>query len=89
MIDTEIERLLEERAGKISLLMDNEGYFRRVYEILPAVGTLREAWEATEAERTGLGLPEKYTSYESFRACKSYHRKKIFRLDDTLEDIAQ
>lgn len=80
MIDRDQETLWEQRVEKIRQLSDNEGYFRRVYELLPESGTLREAWERTEAEREGVGLPERYSSYESFKAGKWQQRQRIFRL---------
>lgn len=53
--------------------MTIEGYFRRFYEILPDFRTNKETWEALEADRIEAGLPERYSSYESFRSAKCYH----------------
>ena len=80
MLDREFEDRIEAQADKIRQLTSSEGYFLRVYEFLPDLGTLRASWEATEREREELGLPERYTSYESFRRGKSYHHeRRIFR----------
>lgn len=89
MIDNNTERHWEKCVSRIRQLSDNEGYFQRVYEILPDAGTLRAAWEATEAERAEVGLPERYSSYESFRRGKNYHKKTLFRLDDALQDVTE
>ena len=59
--------------AKVLQTLTIPGYFARFYEILPEVGTNRAAWERLEAEREELGLPERYSSYESFKACKSRH----------------
>ena len=89
MLDKEFEFSACRYVEKIRQLSDNEGYFRRVYEILPDAGTLRAAWEATEAERADVGLPERYSSYESFRRGKNHHKKTLFRLSDSLQDVTE
>lgn len=63
-----------------------KGYFLRFYEILPDFRTNRETWEALEAERMASGLPERYSSYESFRAAKCYHRNHVIRVNSDGEE---
>lgn len=80
-LDRDFETLMSAHIEKISQLCDNKGYFLRVYAKLPELGTLRASWEAVEQERTELGLPERYSSYESFRAGKSYHHSTLVRVN--------
>lgn len=48
-----------------------DGYISRFYDLISASGlNHREAYEAIEGERTLFGLPEAYTSYESFKSAK-------------------
>lgn len=82
MKDTEFERFCE----KISQLSDNRGYFERFYEILPETTSHRAAWEQLEAEREEVGLPERYSSYESFKAGKYHHHRLIFRVNSDGEE---
>ena len=86
MKDTDFERHMEECVCRIRQLSDNEGYFRRVYEILPDAGTLKAAWEATESERAAVGLPERYSSWESFKSGKYQQRHTIFRINSDGEE---
>lgn len=60
-----------------------DGYFSRFYELVQASALSHvQAWEAIEGERAAVGLPEGYTSYQSFARSKHYHKPKIFRLLD-------
>lgn len=64
--------------------LTTRGYFSRFYDIVSASGfTHVQAFESIENEREQFGLPPGYNSYQSFKACKSYHRgHKLVRIGD-------
>lgn len=66
---------------KIQQLTSNSGYFERFFELCAETRTYREAWECLEDEREDFGLPERYSSYESFRRGKSYHLNNLVRVN--------
>jgi hypothetical protein len=39
--------------------------------------TFKQAWEIVENERIEIGLPERYTSYDSFRKAFHFHTNKM------------
>lgn len=54
-----------------------EGYAERFWHFVQASAlNHREAWEALENERTAYHLPERFKSYESFRAAAPHHISK-------------
>jgi hypothetical protein len=54
-----------------------EGYADRFWHFVQASAmNHREAWEALENERQEYRLPERYKSYESFRAACPHHIRK-------------
>jgi hypothetical protein len=54
-----------------------EGYAERFWHFVQASAmNHREAWSALEDERTTHGLPERYSSYESFRAARCAARSE-------------
>ena len=66
--------------------LTTKGYFSRFYEIVGASGLNHtEAFEAIENERELFELPPGYDNFQSFKACKSYHRRKLFRLGKYIE----
>lgn len=49
-----------------------EGYAERFWHFVQASAlNHREAWEAVENERAAHRIPERYSSYESFKAHKN------------------
>lgn len=81
MKDREFEGLAEQYVAKIQQLTSHHGYFERFFEICSETPTYKAAWEALEEERAGFGLPEKYTSYESFRVGKTLHINSLIRIN--------
>lgn len=80
MLDRDYEALIERRIEKVRQLSDNMGYFERFFELCAENPTYRQAWESLEHEREEFGMPERYSSYESFKRGKSYHLHKHVRI---------
>jgi|688.fasta_scaffold63233_3 hypothetical protein len=55
--------------------LNPEGYEERFWQLVQASAmNHRQAWETIETERAFYGIPERYTSYESFRAARCASR---------------
>lgn len=87
MKDREFEAHAEQFVAKVRQLSDNQGYFERFFELCGEKPTYREAWEALEDERHDFGLPERFTSYESFRAGKTQHYNRLVRINTEEETV--
>jgi len=57
--------------GVLLANFSREGYFLRVSFHAKECTTYREAWEKTEDELEQYNLPQRYSSYETFRSCRS------------------
>ena len=85
MQDRDFETYSERFVERVKQLSDRVGYFERFFELCAQKPTYRDAWEAVEAERESVGLPERYSSYESFRVQKAYHINRLIRISSMPE----
>lgn len=59
-----------------------EGYFERINEMVGASGFSNYyAFETLEAERQQYFLPRKYSDFWSFKRAKSYHTRRLIRVN--------
>ena len=60
----------EEFRNEVRMLSTNHGYINRYIELCSSASSFEHAWRMLEAERNDIGLDNKYTTYDSFRARK-------------------
>ena len=60
----------------------NYKYFDTVID-LASDRTFKAAWETIEIERIEIGLPERYTTYNSFRHAFHVHTNKVLLFSKT------
>jgi hypothetical protein len=56
-----------------------EKYFDTLLE-LASDRTYKSAWETIEYQRAEIGLPERYSSYNSFRKAFHFHSNKVLSM---------
>lgn len=63
-----------------------DGYFKYFFKMLGQYQTDKETWSALELIRDHNNLPEKYSSYESFKVAKHRYMRKMNKKGTKIEE---